>query len=90
MDFYEENNFLPNGAKAKKLRAAFERYGLLEELLEEIMNEDTESTSSSKAKNTFYDRLREEFYPNFLDKDIEETIWKLAEELRRRRQIRGY
>ena len=52
MDFYEENNFLPNGAKAKKLRAAFERYGLLEELLEEIVNEDTESTSSSKPKNT--------------------------------------
>ena len=90
LDFYEENNFLPNGAKAKKIRTAFERYGLSEELLEEIMNEDTESASSSKPKNTFYERLREEFYPNFLDKDIEEIIWKLAEEHRHRRQMRRY
>ena len=90
LDFYEEKNFLPNGAKAKKLRVASERYELSEELLEEIMNEDTESTSSSKTKNTFYDRLREEFYPNFLDKDIEETIWKLAEDERHRRRMRRY
>ena len=88
LDFYEENNFLPNGVKAKKLRAASERYELSEELLEEIMNEDTESTSNAKPKNTFYDRLREEFYPNFLDKDIEETIWKLAEDERHRRRMR--
>ena len=90
LDFYEENNFLPNCAKAKKIRTAFERYGLSEELLEEIMNEDTESSTIPKPQNTFYDRLREEFYPGFLDKDIEETIWKLAEEHRHRRQMRRY
>lgn len=90
LDFYEENNFLPNGAKAKKLRAASERYELSEELLEEIMNEDTESTSSSKAKNTFYDRLREEFYPGLYDSDIEEVLWELAEEHRHRSLMEEY
>lgn len=90
LDFYEENNFLPNGAKAKKLRAAFESCGLSEELLEEIMDEPSESKSGTKSKNPFYDRLREEFYPNLLDKDIEEVIWELAEERRHRKQLMGY
>ncbi len=87
LDFYEENNFLPNGAKAKKLRAAFERYELSEELLEEIMNEDTECASSSKPKSTFYDRLREEFYPGLYDSDIEEVLWDLAEAHRHRMRM---
>ena len=87
LDFYEENHFLPNGAKAKKLRAAFESCGLSEELLEEIMDEVTESTSNVKSKNEFYDRLREEFYPGALDKDIEEFIWELAENHRHRRRM---
>ena len=86
----EENNFLPNSAKAKKLRAAFENCGLSEELLEEIMYEPSESNSGTKSKNPFYDRLREEFYPNLLDKDIEEVIWDLAEEHRHRRRMMGY
>ena len=87
LDFYEENHFLPNGAKAKKIRAAFESCGLSEELLEEIMDEVTESTSNVKSKNEFYDRLREEFYPGALDKDIEEFIWELAENHRHRRRM---
>ena len=87
LDFYEENHFLPNGAKAKKLRAAFERCELSEELLEEIMDEVTESTSNAKPRNEFYDRLREEFYPGALDKDIEEFIWELAENHRHRRRM---
>ena len=87
LDFYEENHFLPNGAKAKKLRAAFERCELSEELLEEIMDEVTESTSNVKPRNEFYDRLREEFYPGALDKDIEEFIWELAENHRHRQRM---
>jgi len=87
LDFYEENHFLPNGAKAKKLRAAFERCELSEELLVEIMDESTESTSKSKPRNEFYDRLREEFYPGAMDKDIEEFIWELAENHRHRRRM---
>ena len=87
LDFYEENHFLPNGAKAKKLRAAFERCELSEELLEEIMDEVTESTPNAKPRNEFYDRLREEFYPGALDKDIEEFIWELAENHRYRRRM---
>lgn len=87
LDFYEENNFLPNGAKAKKLRAASERCELSEEMLEEIMDEVAESTSNDKPRNEFYDRLREEFYPGLLDKDIEEVLWELAEEHRHRMRM---
>ena len=42
MDFYEDRSFLPNGAKAKKLRTAFESGERTEGLLERIMEEEAE------------------------------------------------
>lgn len=90
MDFYEDRCFLPNGAKAKKLRTAFESGELTEEQLERIMAEEAESSLPSNPKDDFFNRLREEFYPGLYDKDIEEALWQLAEEHRYRMQMMSW